>query len=250
MIVSIDDESHTLPFDLRDFRQTKLHPSVLEKGFSIEDFEVVSEKVGKDILSSLGQSGWNSSYAVAEVMIDQTAGLSNEELLKNSVFLWSSPAADRLFQVTGTLAGMQITEALKHLEKYIEPDQWKEVVKEQDTLIGRLTQGKSDIKSTVPLVFRDDDVARDDLMLPADYRGCVYAGMIAQHIKIENALLLRMLYYKLHGPLQMRKLSKGKGAYYECDLDSAAICNSHTCPHLDELYADLISANSIKSVAR
>lgn len=210
LILSLDDIS--LPFDLRDFNQLRLPTWVIKKKAPLDQVQTQIDRIRLGI-ETLQQSPMASSYPIAEVMIDMTKDYSPEQRQQNSVFLWSSPEADRLFHVDRPLAGMQITDALDNLESHILPEQWLQVNKEQKELMGRLLFGDADIVSTVPLIFRDDAVA-DELNTLDEFRGRAYVAVIAQHKFIEHALILTMLYYKLTGPLQ----KSPDGDYFFTDM--------------------------------
>ena len=220
LILSLDGDDS--PWDLHDFQQFRLPTWVMKKKKNAKKNEELKESIKENVLSAQ-HNGISSSYAVAEVMIDMTKGHSAEKRKDNSVFIWSSPAADRLFQLGGrSLTGMRLEAALNHLAPFLDPGQWDQVDREQKQLIGKLVLGESDIVSTIPMIFRDDDdVAREELQLPEEYRGRAFVAVIVQHNLIENALLLRLLYFRLAGPLQ--KSVDGKHYYIDCELPSGSI---------------------------
>ena len=210
------------PWDLQDFPQFRLPTWAMKKKKNANKNDDLKKEIKENVLNAQ-HNGISSSYAVVEVMIDMTKGHSAEKRKDNSVFIWSSPAADRLFQLNdGSLTGMRLEAALNHLAPFLDPGQWEQVDQEQKKLIGKLVLGESDIVSTIPMIFRDDDeVARDELELPEEYRGGAFVAVIVQHNLIENALLLRLLYFRLAGPLQ--KSVDGKHYYIDGDLPSGSI---------------------------
>ncbi|MDJ0902649.1 MAG: hypothetical protein QNJ55_27975 [Xenococcus sp. MO_188.B8] len=144
----------------------------------------------------------NSSYAVAEILIDINHEHNESEKRSNSIFTMTSEKTDRLFHVEGSLAGVPITEALELIHKMIELNQWQHFSQEQQKLIDRLISPKimildsdlkSDIVAKIPFIFNKSEYVSKDL------HGKAFLALITQYTldKDSSSLLLKLLYYEV-----------------------------------------------------
>lgn len=147
-----------------------------------------------------------SAYAVAEMFIDINHGHPAQQRLDNSVFTMASNKTNHIFDLDGSLIGVRIEDAMTSLEQRVQPNQWKYFVAEQDQLLGRVTQGKSNIKARIPFIFKDSENVSEEL------RGKAFLALITQYTFEKDSLFLRMLYYEVPSPLE----KSPSGDHYIC----------------------------------
>ena len=135
-----------------------------------------------------------SSYAVAEIFIDNHKDHKREQRRANSIFTMSSEETNRLFHVEGSVAGLPLDNVLEKIKPLIELDQWQSFNDEQDILIKRLLDRETNTPAKEPFIFKDSaDVS-------IEFRGKAFLAIITQLIQESNHYLLKMLYYEVPNP--------------------------------------------------
>jgi hypothetical protein len=221
---------NSLPFDLKDFNLQTLPPFEVLKNHAEEGGRtydgLVRQIADKIAYRAEKARNWVSSYAVAEILIDQTPDDEDDV----AIFTAASSAADELFHVkqppgggnapdaeSRSLYGMDILDADKILLPKVDEKQLEHFQIEQNELLVRLLKTRQiDLEVRVPLIFKSEGEGVDDPHSPSyvapKFRGRAFLAIIVQHRQLTGALFLRLLYFEVTNAL------KKENDHFVCEL--------------------------------